>query len=276
MAHSYSAYEETDEGGYDPDDPESKKATLVEHLDELRARIVRSLMLLCAGWGIGWFVEPHTYEHIRGLLFDPASLPPGVQVSEAFRNFGDAFFLKLKVSFVVGAVLAAPFIVIQLWGFVRPALYKKERQALRILGPLSFLLFLLGASFGYFILKPAFNWFVSFLTDFPGTQLIQEPGQMVVFVLKMLLAFGLGFQLPLVIWFLARVELLTSEGLVKNWRTAVVVIIASAAMLTPGGDFFSLAMMTVPMLVLYFVSIAAVKVTERKRRKEREQMGYVE
>lgn len=276
MAHSYPAHEEIDEGGFDPDDPELKKATLVEHLDELRARVFRSLMLLCVGWAIGWFVEPHTYGHIRNLLFTGGSLPEGVQVTEAFRNFGDPFFLKLKVSFVVGAVLAAPFIVIQLWGFVRPALYKKERQALRRLGPISFLLFLLGASFGYSILKPAFNWFVSFLKDFPGTQLIQEPGQMVVFVLKMLLAFGLGFQLPLVIWFLAKVELLTSEGLVKNWRTAVIVIIASAAMLTPGGDFFSLAMMSIPMLVLYFISIAAVKVTERKRRKEREQMGYSE
>ncbi|MER3412844.1 MAG: twin-arginine translocase subunit TatC [Armatimonadota bacterium] len=276
MAHSYPTYEEIDEGGLDPEDPERKKATLVEHLDELRARVVRSILLLCVGWGVGWFVEPYTYEHIRNLLFGEGTLPAGVKVSEAFRNFGDAFFLKLKVSFVVGAVIAAPFIVIQLWGFVRPALYKKERDTLRILVPLSLMLFLLGASFGYLILKPAFNWFVSFLTDFPGTQLIQEPGQMVVFVLKMLLAFGLGFQLPLVIWFLARVELLTSEGLLKNWRTAVVIIVASAAMLTPGGDYFSLAMMSVPMLVLYFVSIAAVKVTERKRGKERQKMGYTE
>ncbi|RMG23911.1 MAG: twin-arginine translocase subunit TatC [Armatimonadetes bacterium] len=275
MAQPY-RYEEPEEGGLDPEDPESKKATLFEHLDELRARIMRSLVMLSVGWLIGWFVEEPVYFHLRELLFDPNNLPEGVNVTEAFRNFGDPFFLKLKVSFVIGAVMSAPFIVLELWGFIKPALYPKEKKAFRVLGPTSFGLFLIGALFGYLILRPAFHWFLGFLLDFPGTQLIQEPGALVVFVLKMLLAFGLGFQLPIVVWFLAKVELITSEGLIKNWRTAVVVIVASAAMLTPGGDFFSLAMMSVPMLVLYFVSIAAVKVTEKRRKKERAAEGYSE
>ena len=90
----------------DPEDPESFRQTLVEHLDELRSRIMRSLLVLVFGWIIGWFVEPWLYKEVNDIIRDPALVPAGANVSEAFRNFSDPFFLKFKLSFVIGLILA--------------------------------------------------------------------------------------------------------------------------------------------------------------------------
>lgn len=247
------------------DDPEAYRAPLVAHLEELRIRILRSLLYLCVFWGGGWFAAPLVYRWLEGFLFDPSIFPKGVEVRLAFSNFADAFFLRLKLSFVIGLIASAPLILWELWGFVRPGLKRQERLAVRALAPVSVALFLGGVVFAFFILKPAFRWFVSYIEDFQGAALYQQPGAFAVFILKMVLAFGVGFQMPVVVWFLAKVELLSSESLLKNWRIAVVLITAVSAFLTPSGDFFSLAMMAAPLVVLYFAGILAAKVTERRR-----------
>ncbi|MGI8922935.1 MAG: twin-arginine translocase subunit TatC [Fimbriimonadales bacterium] len=259
----------------DPEDPESHRATLVEHLDELRARIMRSLLVLAMGWAAGWFLEPYIYENLNAIVRDPSLWPAGVVGKEAFTNFSDPFFLKFKLSFIIGLVLAAPVIIVQLWGFVRPALKPNERKPLRIVAPLSAVLFLVGTFFGYLILRPAFAWFLSFLDDFQGTELLQNPGSYVIFIMKMLFAFGLGFQLPLVLWFFGSVGIITADALWKNWRMAVGGIAALSAFLTPGGDFFSFIAMAVPLTLLYFASISAIRVTE-KRRVKRERADAAE
>lgn len=248
-----------------PEDPESFRQTLVEHLDELRSRIMRSLLVLCAGWAVGWFLEPSLYASINDIIRDPSILPAGAQVSEAFRNFSDPFFLKFKLSFVIGLILSAPVISYQLWGFIRPALRPIERKPLKVVAPLSAVLFVVGASFGFLIIRPALRWFFSFLDSFEGVGILQEPGLFVMFVLKMLFAFGIGFQLPIVLWFLGQLELVTSELLYKNWRMAVTGISLASAFLTPGGDFFSFVAMAVPLALLYFAGIGALRVTERRK-----------
>jgi sec-independent protein translocase protein TatC len=248
-----------------PEDPESFRQTLVEHLDELRSRIMRSLLVLCFAWGIGWLIEPWLYDEVNKIIRDPSLLPAGAQVGEAFRNFSDPFFLKFKLSFVIGLIIASPVIIYQVWGFVRPALKPAERKPLKVVAPLSALLFVVGASFGFLIIKPALRWFFGFLASFEGVGLLQEPGLFVMFVLKMLLAFGVGFQLPIVLWFLGQLDLVTSETLSKNWRVAVTAISLGAAFLTPGGDFFSFIAMAVPMALLYFAGISALRVTERRK-----------
>ena len=250
---------------YTPEDPESFRLTLVEHLDELRSRIMRSLLVLSIAWGIGWFIEPWLYEKINNIIRDPSLLPAGAQVSEAFRNFTDPFFLKFKLSFVIGLILASPVIIYQAWGFVRPALRPVERKPLKLVAPLSAFLFILGACFGFLVIRPALRWFFSFLESFDGVALLQEPGTFAMFVLKMLVAFGIGFQLPIILWFLGQIDLVTSEYLYKNWRFAIAGISFASAFLTPGGDFFSFIAMSVPMGLLYFAGIAALKVTERKK-----------
>src|SRR5688572_19929918 len=249
----------------DPEDPESFRQTLVEHLDELRSRIMRSLLVLSFAWAIGWFIEPWLYNEVNDILRDPALVPAGAEVSEAFRNFSDPFFLKFKLSFVIGLILASPIIIYQVWGFVRPALRPIERKPIKVAAPLSALLFVVGCFFGFLIVKPALYWFFSFLKSFEDVGLIQEPGMFVMFVLKMLLAFGIGFQLPIVLWFCGQLGLVTSESLTKNWRFAVAGIALASGFLTPGGDFFSFAAMSVPLALLYFAGIGALRVTERRK-----------
>lgn len=248
-----------------PEDPESFRQTLVEHLDELRSRIMRSLLVLCFGWAIGWFVEPWLYNEVNKIIRDPSLLPAGAEVSEAFRNFSEPFFLKFKLSFVIGLILASPVIIYQIWGFVRPALKPSERKPIKVAAPVSAALFVIGACFGFLIVRPALTWFFSFLQSFEGVDLIQEPGLFVMFVLKMLLAFGIGFQLPVVLWFLGQLGVVTSESLFKNWRYAVAGIALASGFLTPGGDFFSFAAMSVPLGLLYFAGIGALRITERRR-----------
>jgi len=241
----------------------------MEHLDELRGRITRSLLVLAAGWALGWFLEPYVYESLNKIVNDPSLWPNGVPGKEVFPNFSDPFFLKFKLSFVIGLIIGAPIIVWELWGFIRPALKVKERKPLRVVAPVSVLLFATGVFFGYLILKPAFRWFLSFLDDFPQAELYQNPGGYVLFILKMLLAFGVGFQLPLILWFLGSVGLVTSQSLWTNWRMAIGAIALISAFLTPGGDFFSFIAMALPLTILYFGSIWAIRLTERrKERKE--------
>lgn len=250
----------------DDENPDSFRATLVEHLDELRARVMRALLVLALGWLAGWFLEPGIYDYLNGILKDPAIWPNGKVGDEAFRNFADPFFLKFKLSFVIGLIIAAPLIIYQLWGFVRPALKPSERKPLKTIVPASVLLFLMGVAIGYAILKPAFGWFLGFLSDFNGVTLLQDPGTYVIFILKMLLAFGIGFQLPIIVWFFGAIGVLTAEILWKNWRIAIAVIVFAVAFLTPGGDIFSNVAMAVPLIILYFGSIFAVRSTERRRK----------
>ena len=241
------------------------RGTLVEHLDELRVRIMRALFFVVGGWTAGWFLEPYVYGHLDKLL--RSALPKDIKYQDAFTNFADPFFLKFKLSFIIGLIIMAPFIINELWGFIRPALKSNEKKALRKVAPLSVFLFFCGTFFGYQILVPAFNWFLSFVNDFQSAALFQAPGTFVTFVLKMLLAFGLGFQLPIVVWFLANVGILSSDTLLKNWRVSLMVIIAGSAIITPSGDLFSLAMMSVPLAVLFMLSIVAIRITEKRKKK---------
>lgn len=248
------------------------RGTLVEHLDELRVRIMRALFFIVGGWTAGWFLEPYVYEHLDALL--RTALPKGIKYQDAFTNFADPFFLKFKLSFIIGLIIMAPFVVNELWGFIKPALKENEKKALRTVTPLSVFLFFCGTFFGYLILVPAFNWFLGYVTEFESAALFQAPGTFVMFVLKMLLAFGLGFQLPIVVWFLARIGLLSSDTLMRNWRVSITVIVVGSAIITPSGDIFSMTMMAVPLGVLFMISLLAIKITEKKKLKKEEEERF--
>jgi sec-independent protein translocase protein TatC len=121
------------------------------------------------------------------------------------------------------------------------------------------------------ILPSAVSFFISFSADFQNVEIKQEAGKMVFFVLKMMLAFGISFQLPLVVYALGMLELLTAETLIKYWRQAATFIFIASAVITPSGDAFSMAMMAVPMVILFLISVYFVNLTQKKRRKEREE-----
>jgi len=246
------------------ENPEEFRAPLSEHLDELRSRIIRSVLLVSIAWIAGWYIQPWLYEHLNTIVRSSVERP-GVEYKEAFRSATDPFMLKFKLSFMIGLGLAFPFIVLQIWGFVAPGLKPGEKKPLRKMAPLSVLLFAIGAGFCWLILPQAFKWFGSYLSDFPGTSLFQEPGSMVFFILKMMVAFGAGFQLPLIVFFLGKIGLLTPETLSEHWRQATVFIFFASAVITPSNDAFSMLMMAVPLSLLFIISIWAVRLTTRHR-----------
>lgn len=172
-----------------------------------------------------------------------------------------AFMLKMKLSFIVGVTCSAPVIVNQLWGFIKPALKPSERKPFSQFAPVSIFMFLLGAGFCWLILPNAIQWFASYLEEFPGTSLYQEPGTLVVFATKMLAAFGIGFQLPLVVYLLGRLGILTPDTLMQYWRQAVTFIFFFAMVITPSNDPIAMLMMAVPLSVLFIISVYLVKWT---------------
>lgn len=254
-----------------PDDPEDFRATLTEHLDELRTRIIRIVTLIVIGWVIGWYFQPHAYEFLNNVVTKQILTPrPGhkpVDYKEVFGNATDAFMLKFKLSFMLGLIVAMPFCVMQLWAFIKPGLKPNERKPVTKIAPFSVLLFFMGAAFCFIILPSAIGWFVSYLEEFPGTSLYQEPGKMVFFILKLELAFGLAFQLPLIVFLLGTLGILTPETLLQYWRQSALGIFVISMIVTPSNDPGTMLMMAIPLCFLFIVSVYLVKWTTRKRRK---------
>lgn len=240
------------------------RATLVDHLDELRTRILRCVVAIAIGWIIGYFIEPWVYEALTQPLL--AAKKAG-NLELVFQTFGAPFFLKLTLGLMIGVILCAPFIVLQIWGFVKPGLKINERKIARMVGPASVVLFFLGVALAWLILPVGFRWFLSFLGDFEGAKLYQDPRSYVNFVLLMFLAFGAGFQLPIILIAMVRLGVLSEEFLWKNWRQATVVIAVASMLITPSGDAFSMLMMFIPMMLLYFGTAVFIRALSRKDRK---------
>lgn len=254
------------------DDPEEFRATLVEHLEDLRDRIVRSLVILCVAWVGGWYAEPPLYKAISDVIATAIRkrMPPDTVFQVIFSHVSDAFMLKVKLSFMIGLLIAFPLIVVQLWGFITPGLKVNERKAVSSVAPASVVLFALGVFFSWLILPSAFTWFTSYMDEFHGTSLLQEAGVLVFFVVKLMLAFGVGFQLPLVVFVLGKIGLLSPETLIRNWRQAAVGIFVVSAIVTPSNDPITMLMMAVPLSLLFICSVYAVKYTAGKALKEAE------
>jgi sec-independent protein translocase protein TatC len=239
------------------------KATFMEHLEELRKRIFRALVYIMLGWVVAFVITPYVYDFLAAPLLH--TKPEGAKF--VFTHATEPFFLKFKLALILGLILAMPLIMREVWGFVAPGLTKQEKRAVKLIAPLSVFLFFSGVAMGYYILPAAFNFFLSYLDDYPDAQLLQNPAQYIMFVVKMMFAFGLGFQMPVVLMFLAQVGLATPEAMWKYWRHAILGIGLLAALLTPSGDAFSMFAIGLPMVFLYFLSILLVgRIAKRKRR----------
>ncbi|MHB1462209.1 MAG: twin-arginine translocase subunit TatC [Armatimonadota bacterium] len=239
---------------------------LIDHLTELRNRILRILIAVIIGWIIGWLQFTPAYEILYRPLEEPLKQVAGKLV---FMHLSDGFFLKVQLSFVLGLLLVMPYILYEIWAFVAPALTAEERKEASWFLPFSASLFFLGVGLGYWMLPAAFNWFISYIKDFGAgsAQLFQNPLQFVLLTVKILLAFGVSFELPVVIILAAKLGLVTSAKLNTYWRHAIVVIATFAAIITPTSDPLSMTILTVPMVVLYFLTITIVKGIETQKAK---------
>lgn len=248
--------EEVEQPRTEEDEPQDRPADLTEHLEELRTRIVRSLFAIFVGWVVGYILFPWVYHLIALPLQEPLRKVEGKTV---FLHFADPFFLRLKLSFVVGLIFSAPYVTYQIWAFVAPGLTRGERRVVRMFIPFSGALFVMGVVLGYLFLPAAIRWFLSYLADYGNATLLQNPLSYVLLAVKILLAFGLSFQLPIVLIILAKLGLVSSKRLLTYWRHAIVIISIVAAIVTPTNDPLSMMVMAMPMVFLYFATIGIVK-----------------
>jgi sec-independent protein translocase protein TatC len=259
-------------GWNSPDhNPEEFRLSLVEHLEELRTRVIRSFLILLAFWAVAWQYFPGIFKFLTdraSVAINAVLIPKGQKYSEILLHIPDAFMMRFKISFYCALILAFPFIVMQVWAFIAPGLKPQEQQPLKRIGPVSLGLFIIGGFFCWLVLPAAFGWFASYLDSFPGVALTQEAGTMAMFSLKSILAFGIGFQLPLVVFVLGALNLLSSDTLIKYWRHAAIAIFFISGAITPSNDIPSMLMMAIPLTILFMVSAYAVKMVQKKKPEE--------
>lgn len=249
------------------DDVESSRAPLLDHLTELRSRLIKSLLALALGTIACFFVASDIYL----LLIKPfAAVAEGIRGSQLefiYTAPMELFFAQLKLAIFAGLFVAFPFIAWQLYAFVAPGLYKSERGAFWPYLFIAPVLFALGAAFVYFVMLPMLARFTVSMeqVETAGTtiKLMPKVSDYLSLVMALMLAFGLSFQLPLILSLLGRLGIVNAAMLGKGRKYAIVGILAFAAIFTPP-DPMSQLLLAVPVYLLYEISIFCVKFIEKK------------
>jgi sec-independent protein translocase protein TatC len=243
------------------------KMPFTAHLTELRKRLIISFVAVGVGFAVAYAFSSEIFEWLVKPLI--RVLPPGDKL--VFTALPEAFFIYLKVSLIAGIVLASPMIFYQLWMFVAPGLYQKEKRLVLPFVVISSLLFAGGALFGYYVVFPtAFRFLVGFSTE--NIRALPALQQYLTLCLKLLLGFGLIFEFPVLAYFLGRVGIINSRMMAKNRRIAILLIFVVAAILTPP-DVVSQILLAVPLYLLYEISILVVKFSGRKKKGENDEAG---
>ncbi len=243
--------------------------SLLEHLEELRKRLIYSVVFIV----IAFFVAYGFHERIAGFMIEPithALAAHHMDTRLGYLNPIDPFNFYLKIALFGGIILASPFVLYQLWLFIAPGLYKRER---RYVVPFMFAtvgLFLSGAYFGYrFVFPGALEFLIGFGAQFKPLVTIEEYEGLFFTVI---LGLGLIFELPILVFFLALFGIVNSKFLLKNIRYAILIIFIIAAIITPTPDILTMCVFAAPMLVLYFISIGVAHMVHPERRKRKAQL----
>jgi sec-independent protein translocase protein TatC len=214
------------------------------HLDELRKRLMHSLIAIVVGVVIAIIFA----DTLLGLLARPIGGFDQLLSIQVTENFS-AYF---KVVTLGGFMLALPFILTQLYLFISPGLSEKERRWVFIAVPFATVLFITGAAFAYLVMLPAA---IPFLTEFPGPTVLPKWNDYIKFITSLIFWIGLSFETPLIMFLLAKLGLVSAQRLLKSWRYAIVIIAIIAAVATPTPDPINMALLMLPLMFLYFLGI---------------------
>ncbi|MBE5073683.1 twin-arginine translocase subunit TatC [Erythrobacteraceae bacterium E2-1 Yellow Sea] len=249
-------------------DIDDTQAPLLDHLIELRTRLVRSVLALAVGFAIClYFADP-----ILGFLIQPlkAAFPNG-EGQLIFTKLYEVFFVELKVAIFAGFFVSFPIIANQLWAFIAPGLYAREKKAFLPFLIATPILFMAGGALAYFVVMPtAFEWFLGFEGEAGGVKIEALPaaGDYLGLVMQFILAFGFSFLLPVLLLLLNRAGIVTREQLVAARRYVIVGVVALAAVITPP-DPGSQLILAIPLLLLFEGSLILMRFQERKIAREK-------
>ena len=249
-------------------DEKTNKGTFVEHLAELRSRLINSFIFLFVFFVICYFFA----ENIYSFLVEPyadAVRDDSVNRRLIFTALHETFITYLKLAFFTAFLISSPLILIQLWMFIAPGLYKNEKNALLPYLVATPILFLLGAMLVYYLIMPlAIKFFLTFETaagiNTLPIQLEAKVNEYLSLIMRLIFAFGLSFQLPVLLSLLARVGFINSAYLKKRRKYVIIIIFIVAAILTPPDPITQIGL-GIPLLILYELSILSVKIIEKKK-----------
>ncbi len=223
------------------------------HIEELRKRLLYALIAL----GVGTLISFSYSNYFISFLAQPIGGLEYLQSIEITENLG----VFMRVSLLCGFVIALPVILYELLAFILPGLQPKERRWVFWTIPAVTIMFLLGAAFAYYVMLPAA---IPFLTGFLGVKTVPRLSNYISFVTSLLFWIGISFQVPLVIFFLAKLKLVDAGTLVRHWKLALVLIALIAAMVTPTVDPVNMALLMLPLVLLYWISVLLAYIARRK------------
>ncbi|HMJ92608.1 MAG TPA: twin-arginine translocase subunit TatC [Allosphingosinicella sp.] len=243
------------------------RAPLLEHLVELRRRLIWSFVALGLAFAVCFYFADHIFAFLAQPLVDAFGKGQGKLI---YTKLYEAFFVQIRVAFFAAFFLAFPIIAMQLWAFVAPGLYAKEKRAFLPFLIATPVLFLLGGALAYYFVMPtAFRFFLQFEGNLGGIEQEAMPaiGDYLSLVMHFILAFGIAFLLPILLMLMERAGLVTRAQLKRGRRYAILVAFIVAAIATPP-DVLSQLMLAIPLMLLYELSLIAIWFTERKRARE--------
>jgi len=249
-----------DDPNQDPNEDAGGKMSFLEHLDELRKRLIYVVYSLLAGCIIAFIFITKIFDFVMKPM--QSVLGPGGHLQ--FTSGAEPFMLYVKMGFLVGIFISAPLILWQLWKFIAPGLYTHEKKFAIPFVVMSTFFFTAGGLFAHYI---AFPWTWAFFASFANDYMVFVPKVDEAFAIytKMILAFGVIFEMPTLVFFLARMGVVTGKMLLKYFKYAFLAIFIIAAVISPGTDMASQAMMAAPMLVLYILSIGIAFIFQKRR-----------
>ena len=265
----------------DNDDIEQSAAPLIEHLTELRNRLIRSVVAFAICMILAFMVASPIFNFLANPIVNILKMN-GQAPDLIFTGLQQGFMVNIRISLFGGFILSFPYISFQLWKFVAPGLYRDEKKAFLPFLIASPLLFLLGAAFSFYIVMPlAFDFFLGFqqknedISDLVGITYLGTINEYLGLTMKFIIAFGLCFQLPVLLTLMGKAGLVSSEALAKSRKYAVVGILVLAAIVTPPDVITQIILFTV-VYALYEISVILVKWVEKKKKENLDKDGFTD